>query len=66
MTIENGLCGYVAFYQGKRIEVYAETLYAAQKKAAEQLKVPAKKQYLISVTLCERADGTEVIHTATS
>jgi len=59
------LCGYVAFYQGKRIEVYAPSLYAAQNKVAEQLKVPAKKQHLISVTLCEHEDGSEVIHTAT-
>lgn len=62
---KEGLCGYVAFYQGKRVEVYAPTLYAAHKKVAEQLKVPAKKEHLISVTLCERADGSEVIHTAT-
>ena len=54
---KKGLCGYVAFYQGKRVEVYAETLYAAHKQVAAQLKVPAKKQHLISVTLCERADG---------
>jgi hypothetical protein len=63
-TPKTALCGYVARYQGKRVEVYAPTAFAAQKKVAEQLKVPAKKQYLITVTLCERPDGSEVIHTA--
>ena len=61
----DGLYGYVCFYNGKRIEVYAPTVLAAQKKVAEQLKIPPRKQYLISVTLCERPDGTEVIHTPT-
>ena len=67
-----GLNGYVCFYNptnhssgAKRVEVYAATMFDAQKKAAERLKVPPKKQYLISVNLCERADGTEVIHTPT-
>ena len=59
--------GYKAFYRGKLIDVYAETSLAAQTKAAQQFK--AKKQYEVSVVLCERdADGTkpgeQVIHTA--
>lgn len=67
----DGLYGYVCFYNPtnsssgtKRVEVYAATLFAAQKEAARLLKVPPKKQYLISVNLCERPDGSEVIHTA--
>jgi hypothetical protein len=64
-TPKAALYGYVCFYQGKRVEVYAETTFGAQNKVAAQLHVPAKKQYLISVNLCERADGSEVIHTAT-
>jgi hypothetical protein len=67
-----GLNGYVCFYNptnhgagAKRLEVYAATTFDAQKKAAEHWKVPAKKQYKISVNLCERADGSEVIHTPT-
>jgi hypothetical protein len=65
MSMEKGLCGYVCFYQGKRVEVYAESMLAAQKLVAAQLQVPARKQYLISVNLCEREDGSDVIHTAT-
>ena len=53
--------GYVAFYKGKRIEVYAETKYAAQQEAAKQFK--AKKSYDVTVVLAEK-DGQEVIHTA--
>lgn len=53
--------GYVAFFRGKRTEVYAETSYEAQKKAAAFFK--AKKSYDVTVVLAER-DGEEVVHTA--
>jgi hypothetical protein len=51
--------GYVCFYKGKRIEVYAETSYAAQQKAATLLK--AKRIYEVAVCLAER-DGVTVEH----
>ncbi len=51
--------GYKAFYSGKTCEVYAETSFAAQKKAAEQFK--AKKSYEVTVILCEKA-GEQVTH----
>ncbi len=55
--------GYVCFYKGKRVEVYADTSYAAQQKAAAMLK--AKKSYEVTVMLAEK--GGEVYeHTATS
>tara|TARA_B110000902_G_C13851561_1_gene415415 strand:+ start:36 stop:245 length:210 start_codon:yes stop_codon:yes gene_type:complete len=50
---ENEMNGYIALYKGKKIEVYAETSYAAQGKAAAELK--AKKQYEVSVYLAEKA-----------
>jgi hypothetical protein len=53
--------GYVCFYKGKRLEVYAETTLKAQKEAAKQFK--AKKHYDITVMLAEK-DGKEVVHTA--
>ena len=56
--------GYVCFYNGKRKEVYADTQYAAQRIAAELFGVKPKFSYKVSVTLCERPDGSEVIHTA--
>lgn len=55
--------GYVAFYGNKRVEVYAETTYAAQKEVQRLLKVPPKKAHMISVTLAEK-DGECVEHTA--
>ena len=56
--------GYIAIYKGKRIEVRAETAYKAEQEAARLLGVKPNKAYQISVTLCERADGSEVVHTA--
>lgn len=53
--------GYIAFFNGKRIEVYANTSYEAQQKAAAILK--AKKAYEVTVMLAERA-GEPVVHTA--
>ena len=60
-----GQYGYIVFYQGKRAEIWTDKgAYAAQKEAAKLFKVPPKKEYLISVNLAERPDGSEVIHTA--
>jgi hypothetical protein len=55
--------GYIAFYKGKRIEVYAATSYEAQQKAAAQFK--AKKAYEVTVMLAEK-DGVSVIHSPAS
>lgn len=49
--------GYIAFYKGKRVEVYAETKFEAQKKAAQLLK--AKKSYDVAIELAEK-DGKPV------
>lgn len=54
--------GYVCFYKGKRLEVYAETSYDALKKAAKEFK--AKKTWDVSVTLAEK-NGKSVEHVAT-
>lgn len=51
--------GYKAFYKGKSIEVYADTSYQAQQKAASIFK--AKKSYDVTVVLCEKND-TPVVH----
>lgn len=53
--------GYVCFYKGKRIEVYADSTYAAQQKAALLFK--AKKSYEVNVMLAEK-DGEPVVHVA--
>jgi hypothetical protein len=53
--------GYIAFYKGKQVEVYAASSYEAQTKAAAIFK--AKKSYEVTVMLAER-DGEQVVHTA--
>lgn len=54
--------GYKAFFNGRTVEVYADSSYEAQCKAAALFK--AKKTYQVTVVLCER-QGDQVIHTAT-
>jgi hypothetical protein len=61
MQVGAGMNGYIAFWRGKRVEVYANTSYEAQQKAAAMLK--AKKAYEVTVMLAERA-GEPVVHTA--
>ena len=56
--------GFVCFYNSKRIEVYAPSMYAAKLKAIEQFKAPKSKQHMVSVVLAERPDGSEVTHVA--
>ena len=51
--------GYIAFYKGKQREVYANTSFEAQQKAAEMFK--AKKSYEVTVVLAEK-DGKQVTH----
>lgn len=53
--------GYKAFYRDKEIEVYAETSYKAQQKAAEELGVKPKNQHQITIALCEK-EGEQVVH----
>lgn len=53
--------GYICFYKGKRIEVRANTSYAAQTEAAKIFK--AKKAYEIQVVLAEK-NGEIVTHVA--
>ena len=54
--------GYVAFWRGKRLEVYAATSHEAQKIAAAAFK--ARKSYEITVVIAEK-DGEPVTHIAT-
>jgi len=53
--------GYKAFYSGKVIEVYAESLFVAKQKAVAEFKVRPKKAHMVSVVLCEK-DGETVTH----
>lgn len=53
--------GYICFYNGKRIEVHANTTLEAIGKCAALLKVPTKKQYMIEAVLAEK-NGETVTH----
>lgn len=53
--------GYIAFYNGKQIELHADTLFAAKTKAVAAFKVSAKKAHMVSVVLAEK-DGETVTH----
>ena len=44
--------GYICFYKGKKMEVYADTSYQAQEQAAKAFK--AKKSYQVSTHLAEK------------
>lgn len=55
--------GYVCFYNGKRVEVYANTTLEALDKAMEQFKPPKSKRHMVSVVLAEKG-GESVVHTA--
>lgn len=51
--------GYVCFYKGKRLEVYADTLLQARNKAQEVFK--AKHGYEINIMLAE-LKGEQYVH----
>lgn len=53
--------GYIAFYKGQRKEVYANSSYEAQQKAAKEFGV--KKAYEVNVMLAEK-NGKQVTHKA--
>lgn len=56
--------GYIAFYNGKQVEVRAETLYRAKQMALDLLKPPKSQRHMVSVVLAEK-DGEPVgINTA--
>lgn len=55
--------GYKCFFKGKVLDVYAATPLAARDKAAAAWKVKPYAQFRIAVVLCERADGSAVVHT---
>ncbi len=57
--MELDMCGYVCFYRGKRLEVFAATQLEARNKAAAQFR--ARKAYEVSATLAEK-DGAPVVH----
>lgn len=54
--------GYVAFYNGRRYELHADSLFEAKEKAVAYFKPPKSKVHMVTVVLAEK-DGEEVVHT---
>ena len=63
-TKQSGDSGYVAFYKGKRVEVYGKSLLAARTTVAKHFK--ARKEYDINILIAEREDGSPVVHSTAS
>lgn len=55
--------GYICFYKNRKVEVYANTTYEAQQKAAQQF--GAKRGYEVTVMLAEK-NGEPVVHSTAS
>lgn len=55
--------GYVCFFERKRIEVRANTLYEAKVKAIQEFRVAKSKEHLVIAELAE-LNGKPYIHTA--
>lgn len=54
--------GYIGFYNGDRVEIHADSLYAAKLKAIDHFR-PGKKAHMVHVALAE-VDGEAVVHVA--
>ena len=46
--------GYKAFYNGKTLDIHADSLYAAKQAAISMFRAPRSKQHMVSVVLCEK------------
>ena len=60
--------GYIAMWQDRRIEVFADTSYAAQQEAEKEFQKGTRKKvkgYEIIIVLCEK-DGKQVTHSTGS
>jgi hypothetical protein len=53
--------GYIFFYNGKRVELHADTLYDAHLKAIEHFKPPKSKRHMVHGMIAEKAD-VQVTH----
>lgn len=55
--------GYIGFYSGKTVEVFADTSYKAQQLAVSFFNPPKSKQHMVHIHLAEK-DGAQVTHVA--
>jgi hypothetical protein len=63
-TKQPGDCGYVFFFRGKEIALYAPSLAAAKDKAVTHFKAPKSQRHMVHGGIAEDKDGKEIVHTA--
>lgn len=60
-----GDCGYIFFFRGKEIALYAPSIAAAKDKAIAHFKPNGKKQLgMVHGSIAEDASGKPIVHTA--
>ena len=52
--------GYLAFFNGKEREIYANSLYEAKQEAIRQFKPKASQRHMVHVYLVEK-DGHQIL-----
>lgn len=62
-TPADGKNGYVAFFNGKQADVYADTSFQATERAKAFFKPAKSKAHMVHVVLAER-EGEQVVTTA--
>lgn len=62
---QEGQSGFKGFFEGRECEVYASSLWEAKQKATAIFKPSKKKAHMVHVIVCERPDGSPVIHSTT-
>ena len=55
--------GYIGFYNGEQVDIYAASLYEAKTKALAHFRAPRSRQHMVHVELAER-NGKQVVRVA--
>jgi len=55
--------GYIGFFNGRRVEIQANSLYEAKQEAVKHFRPSKSKAHMVHVHLAEK-NGETVIHTA--
>lgn len=61
---QEGDSGYVFFYNGKRIELYANSLADAKDKAVAHFKPSKTKRHMVHGMIAEDKEGKPIVHAA--
>lgn len=56
--------GYIAFYDQRRLEIYADDYFKAKEMVLAQWKVPLHRRHLVTVLIAEK-NGEQVEHSLT-